>query len=70
MILTIEHLTKRYGSVRAIDDLTVSVRPGAVGLLGPNGAGKSTLIKLLLGLVGLTEGHARVLDLDVKTSAQ
>lgn len=70
MILRIEHVTKRYGAVKALDDLTFSVEAGAVGLLGPNGAGKSTLIKMLLGLVAMTEGRAHVFDLDVRTSAR
>ena len=57
-------LTKRYGQVRAVDDLSFTVRPGVVtGFLGPNGAGKSTTMRLMLGLdhgVGRTEfdGHS------------
>jgi ABC-2 type transport system ATP-binding protein len=60
-------LTKRYPGVTALDDLSVDIEPGIVGLVGSNGAGKSTLIKILLGLVDLTSGSARVLDLDVGT---
>lgn len=47
MELKTEHLTKRYGSVTALDDFSVTLRPGIYGLLGANGAGKSTLINLL-----------------------
>jgi len=55
-------LTKAYpGDVTALDSLTVSVAPGVTGLVGANGAGKSTLIKILLGLLTPTSGHARVL---------
>ncbi|HEX2844592.1 MAG TPA: ABC transporter ATP-binding protein [Candidatus Limnocylindria bacterium] len=62
-------LTKRYGSaVTALDDLTLDVEPGIIGLVGANGAGKSTLIKILLGLLPATDGDARVLDLDTRTS--
>ncbi len=60
-------LTKRYGSVTALDDLTVDVEPGVTGLVGANGAGKSTLLKILLGLLPPTAGGARVLGLDVGT---
>ncbi len=57
-------LSKQYGRVRALQDLTLSVPHGAVGLLGQNGAGKSTLIKILLGFVSPGSGSASVLDLD------
>ncbi|HEX8780878.1 MAG TPA: ATP-binding cassette domain-containing protein, partial [Nocardioides sp.] len=44
-------LTKVYGSIRAVDDLTFDVVPGAVtGFLGPNGAGKSTTMRMIVGL--------------------
>src|SRR3954454_10928890 len=54
-------LTKRFGAVTALDDLTFSVRPGVVaGFLGPNGAGKTTTLRCLLGLVEPTEGTATI----------
>ncbi|HET6815959.1 MAG TPA: ATP-binding cassette domain-containing protein [Mycobacteriales bacterium] len=54
-------LTKRYGAKVAVDDLTVTIRPGVVtGFLGPNGAGKSTTMRLVLGLDRPTSGTARV----------
>jgi ABC-2 type transport system ATP-binding protein len=54
-------LTKRFGAVTALDDLTFSVRPGVVtGFLGPNGAGKTTTLRCLLGLVSPTSGSATV----------
>jgi ABC-2 type transport system ATP-binding protein len=64
-LIETEGLTKRFGAVTALDDLTVTVSPGVTGLVGANGAGKSTLLKILLGLIPATDGHARVLDLDV-----
>ena len=54
-------LTRRYGTVVALDDLTVRVDSGITGLVGANGAGKSTLIKILLGLVEPTSGSATVM---------
>ena len=48
-ILTAEHLSKWYGQVIGLNDVTVSVPPGITGLLGPNGAGKSTFMKLITG---------------------
>ena len=64
-LIDTQRLTKRFGAVTALDDLTVAVSPGVTGLVGANGAGKSTLLKILLGLIPATDGHARVLDLDV-----
>ena len=62
-----EALTKRYGSVTAVSELSLDVEPGVVGLIGANGAGKSTLIKMVLGLLPATSGRATVLGLDVAT---
>jgi ABC-2 type transport system ATP-binding protein len=67
LILT-KGLTKRFGPVTAVSDLTVSIGAGVVGLIGANGAGKSTLIKILLGLLPATDGQATVLDLDVASA--
>lgn len=64
-LITTETLTKRFGSVTAVSDLTVDIAAGVVGLIGANGAGKSTLIKMLLGLLPATDGRAWVLGLDV-----
>jgi ABC-2 type transport system ATP-binding protein len=64
--LEIRSLTKRFGDVTAVDDLSFTVAPGEVfGLLGPNGAGKTTTIQLLLGLTTPTSGHIRVLGLSM-----
>ena len=54
-------LTKRYGSQRAVDDLTFSIAPGRVtGFLGPNGAGKTTTLRMVVGLATPTAGDVRV----------
>ncbi len=60
-------LTKRFGSVVALDDLDLDLEPGVIGLVGANGAGKSTLIKILLGLIEPTSGSAEMFGLDVAT---
>ena len=62
-MITVEHLTKRYGDFLAVDDLSFEIDEGHVyGFLGPNGAGKSTLMKILAGAVPLDSGTIRVAD--------
>lgn len=66
-----EGLGKRYGRVRALEDLTFTARPGEVlALLGPNGAGKSTTIKAVTGLIRPSSGRVRVAGFDVVTCAK
>jgi len=61
-MITVEHLTKRYGPAVAVDDVSFTVEPGHVtGFLGPNGAGKSTTMRMICGLTPATSGTARVL---------
>ncbi|RQX03690.1 ABC transporter ATP-binding protein [Micromonospora inaquosa] len=63
--LRTENLSKRYGRLLALDNLSLDVAAGEVfGFLGPNGAGKSTTIRLLLGLARPTAGRARIFDTD------
>ena len=62
-----EHLTKLYGHIAGLKDLSLSIGYGEVrGLLGQNGSGKSTLLKSLIGLIQPTSGLVRVLGLDVQ----
>ncbi len=64
-------LSRDFGSVRAVSDLTIEVAVGTIyGFLGPNGAGKTTTIRLLLGLLEPSAGDARVLGHDVRTDSQ
>ena len=57
VILTAEHLTKSYGALRVVDDLSVSLHAGeALGVVGPNGAGKTTMLNLLTGIVHADSG--------------
>jgi len=67
-LLEIENLTKQYGKVVALNDVSFSITDGITGILGENGAGKSTAIKILLGLVRPTSGSARVLGQDASHS--
>lgn len=65
-IIHIENLTKDFGIVRAVDNLSISVRKGTtVGFLGPNGAGKTTTIKILTNLISATTGKAYLNGIDV-----
>jgi ABC-2 type transport system ATP-binding protein len=60
-VVSTERLTKRFGSIVAVDDLTFQLEAGTVtGFLGPNGAGKTTTLRMLLGLVRPTAGRALV----------
>ena len=56
-MLSVEHVTKRYGTFTALEDVNLAFEPGVYGLLAPNGAGKTTLIKLLATLLFPTEGR-------------
>jgi len=61
MSIAVEGLTKRFGAVRAVEDLTFATTPGRVtGFLGPNGAGKTTTLRMVLGLVTPTAGRALI----------
>jgi ABC-2 type transport system ATP-binding protein len=60
-MITIDHLTKRYRSITAVDGLSFEVGPGRVtGFLGPNGAGKTTTLRMLLGLAAPTSGTVTI----------
>ena len=56
-MLSVEHVTKRYGKFTALEDISLVFEPGVYGLLAPNGAGKTTLIKLLTTLLFPSEGQ-------------
>ena len=61
-MITINHITKRFGAVTAVDDVSFTVEPGSVtGFLGPNGAGKSTTLRCLIGLTHPDSGTVTVL---------
>src|ERR1700691_3197242 len=69
-LIEIEHLTKRFGHLTAVDDVSFSVARGEVlGFLGPNGAGKSTTMRMLAGFMPPTSGTARICGHDVQTDS-
>jgi ABC-2 type transport system ATP-binding protein len=61
-VVAAEHLSKWYGQVIGLNDVTLDLAPGITGLLGPNGAGKSTFMKLMTGQLKPSTGSIRVLD--------
>jgi ABC-2 type transport system ATP-binding protein len=69
-VVATSELTRRFGSITALDRLTVELpASGVIGLVGPNGSGKSTLIRILLGLIRPTDGGASVLGFPISSPA-
>ncbi|ANE46607.1 bacitracin ABC transporter ATP-binding protein [Paenibacillus swuensis] len=67
-VLSLRHVTKRIGRTKVIDDLTFDVTEGEVfGFLGPNGAGKTTTIRMMVGLMSITEGEIYIKGKNIKT---
>jgi ABC-2 type transport system ATP-binding protein len=70
-IIKTERLKRTFKSTTAVDELTLSIAPGELfGLVGPDGAGKTTTLRLLAGLLDVTEGKATVLGLDLQSQAE
>lgn len=71
LIITTNRLTRTFKSVRAVDSLDLSIAQGELfGLVGPDGAGKTTTLRLLAGLLEVSEGEAKVLGFDLKSQAE
>ena len=69
-IIDADHLTIRFGSFTAVNDVSFGVGKGEIfGFLGPNGSGKTTIIKALCGLLRPTEGTGRILGMDIREDA-
>ena len=70
-VIEVQNLSRNFGKLVAVDDVSFSVKRGAIfGLLGPNGSGKSTIIRMLLGILPPSSGSATVLGLDVARQAE
>jgi ABC-2 type transport system ATP-binding protein len=70
-IIEITSLTRDYKKIHAVDGLTLAIEPGELfGLVGPDGAGKTTTLRLLAGLLDVTEGKATILGFDLRTKAE
>ena len=67
-VVEIDAVSKWFGTVVAISDLSISIPPGITGLLGPNGAGKTTLLRMISGLAKPSEGEIRLLGEDPRTN--
>ena len=66
--IEVSHITKRYGSIRALDDVSFEVKEGEIfGLIGPDGAGKTSLFRILTTLMDPDDGNASVDELDVQS---
>jgi ABC-type multidrug transport system ATPase subunit len=71
LALSAEHLVRRFGHFTAVDDVSFQIKKGEIfGFLGPNGSGKTTVIKMLTGLLPLTQGTASVQGIDVRTDPE
>jgi lipooligosaccharide transport system ATP-binding protein len=69
-LLSVQHLSKRYGAATVVDDLSFSIAPGeCLGVIGPNGAGKTTTIRMCLGLTAPGSGEIRALGLSMPRDA-
>lgn len=69
-LVDIQHVSRSYGPVQALRDVTLTLEPGTVGLVGNNGAGKSTLLKILLGLLAPDTGSGTILGCDIRHSGR
>jgi ABC-2 type transport system ATP-binding protein len=59
-VIRVDHVSRWFGSVVAVSDVTFEIRPGITGLLGPNGAGKTTLLRMMTGLAEVSDGTVTV----------
>ena len=68
-MLNISHLTKTYGTKKAVDDLSLHIAPGEIyGFIGHNGAGKTTTLKSVVGILSFDEGEIKIDGVSIKES--
>lgn len=69
-LVELHGVSRAYGCVQALSNVTLQLAPGTIGLVGNNGAGKSTLLKILLGLLAPDEGHGTILGHDLRAASR
>ena len=69
-VISVRNVTKSFGNVQALDDLSLDMEPCILGLIGPNGAGKTTLIRVLLGLIKPDTGSAQIFDSETSSDSR
>lgn len=69
-VISVQNVSKWYGNVVAVSDVSFEIRPGITGLLGPNGAGKTTLLRMMSGLAGVSDGHLRTFGEDPRNNPE
>ena len=68
VVLRLEGITKNFGALKANENVSLNLEKGEVlALLGENGAGKSTLFNMLTGIIGPTNGYAKIAGLDIRS---
>lgn len=65
-VIRVDHVSRWFGSVVAVSDVTFDIKPGITGLLGPNGAGKTTLLRMMTGLAAVSDGSVTMFGEEVR----
>ena len=68
-VIRVDHVSRWFGSVVAVSDVSFDIKPGITGLLGPNGAGKTTLLRMITGLADVSDGTVTVLDQPIRNNS-
>ena len=68
-VIKVDHVSRWFGNVVSVSDVTFDIRPGITGLLGPNGAGKTTLLRMITGLAEVSDGSITVFGESVRNNS-